>query len=147
MRTKNVLLLLVITGLSAAILGSCKKEEIPTLETIAVSAIMSTTAQSGGKITDDGGADISSRGVCWSTVSEPNINNSITTDGGGVGSFASEITGLKPNTTYYIRAYATNSAGTGYGNELSFTTENGQSNGLPTVQTLDVSNIGGTAAR
>ena len=71
----------------------------------------------GGNITTDGGSPVTVRGVCWSTSSNPTIANSKTTDGTGVGSFTSSLSGLETNTTYYLRAYATNSVGTGYGNE------------------------------
>ena len=95
----------------------------PTLYTTAVSSITSTTASSGGNITSDGGATVTARGVCWSTSANPTIANSITNDGSGTGTFSSSITGLTINTTYYyVRAYATNSAGTAYGNSISFTT-------------------------
>jgi hypothetical protein len=75
----------------------------------------------GGNVTSDGGALVTSRGVCWNTATSPTITNSKTTDGTGTGSFKSNLTGLTGNTKYYVKAYATNSAGTAYGNELSFT--------------------------
>ncbi len=95
---------------------------IPTLTTAAASNITIFTANSGGNISDDGGALVSARGVCWSTSTNPTIANSTTSDGTGSGSYTSLMTGLQPSTTYYVRAYATNSIGTGYGNEISFTT-------------------------
>jgi uncharacterized protein (TIGR02145 family) len=91
----------------------------PTLTTTAFSTFTSTTAISGGEITFEGGA-VTARGVCWSTDPNPTIANSKTTDGIGIGTFTSSITGLVSGTTYYIRAYATNSAGTAYGGQLSF---------------------------
>ncbi len=95
----------------------------PTLTTAIASSITETGAQSGGNITDDGNTPtIDSRGVCWSTSHNPTIANSFTSDGSETGSFTSDIAGLVPNTTYYVRAYATNSIGTAYGNEISFTT-------------------------
>ncbi len=95
----------------------------PTLTTTATSAITSTTASSGGNISSNGGATITARGVCWSTSQNPTIALSTkTSNGTGSGSFASNITGLSPNTLYYVRAYATNGAGTAYGNQVSFTT-------------------------
>ena len=82
----------------------------------------STTANSGGNITD-GGASVTARGVVWNTSQNPTIALSTKTiDGTGTGNFSSAISGLTPNTTYYLRAYATNSAGTAYGNEITFTT-------------------------
>lgn len=97
--------------------------ELPNLTTTAASSITQTTASSGGNISSDGGAVITARGVCWSTSANPTISlPSKTTDGTGIGAFTSNITGLTANTTYYVRAYATNSQGTAYGNEISFTT-------------------------
>ncbi len=95
---------------------------LPVITTIAPSTITSTTATSGGNITSDGGATVTARGVCWSTTQTPTITNYKTTDGTGTGSFISSIAGLTAGTTYYVRAYSTNSAGTGYGTQVSFTT-------------------------
>ena len=94
----------------------------PTVTTTAVSDIEKTTATGGGNVTADGGATVTARGICWSTSQNPTISGSHTTDGTGTGSFISAMTGLTANTTYYVRAYATNSAGTAYGEEVSFTT-------------------------
>jgi uncharacterized protein (TIGR02145 family) len=93
---------------------------VPELTTAAVSILTETTAACGGEITSDGGASITARGVCWGTTSPPTISDSTTNDGTGTGSFTSNITNLTKLTTYYIRAYATNSAGTGYGDVDSF---------------------------
>ena len=95
---------------------------LASLTTTAVTAITATTAASGGNITDDNGSDITARGVCWSTSTNPTIADTHTSDGNGIGVFVSNLTGLTTGTTYYLRAYATNSAGTVYGNEVSFTT-------------------------
>lgn len=95
---------------------------LPILTTTAMSLITSSTAVSGGTISSDGGASITARGVCWSTSPSPTIDLSTkTSDGTGIGTFTSNIIGLSGNTTYYVRTYATNSAGTGYGNEVNFT--------------------------
>ncbi len=94
----------------------------PTVTTIAISNIDKTTAIGGGNVTADGGATVTARGICWSTAQNPTINDSHTTDGTGTGSFTSSMTSLEANTTYYVRAYATNSAGTAYGEQVSFTT-------------------------
>lgn len=95
---------------------------LPTLTTTTLSSITTTTASSGGTITNDGGATITARGVCWSTATNPTISNSKTSNGAGAGVFFSSITGLTASTTYYVRAFATNSFGTAYGNQVSFTT-------------------------
>ena len=115
---------------------------IPILTTSVVTNIGGITATCGGNITDNGGLNVTARGVCWSTSPNPTISNSHTTNGSGTGGFVSNLTGLSPTTTYYVRAYATNSYGTVYGNQRSFTT--GQ---LPTY-TVTVSSTptgGGTA--
>ena len=90
--------------------------------TAAVTSITATTATSGGTIGADGGASVTARGVCWSTTTNPTTADSKTTDGTGTGTFTSAITGLASGTTYYVRSYATNSVGTTYGPEVSFTT-------------------------
>lgn len=95
---------------------------LPTVITSAASGIAATSAISGGNVTDDGGATVTARGVCWSTSQNPTIANAHTTDGIGTGFFTSNITGLTPNTTYYVRAYATNFEGTSYGQEVSLHT-------------------------
>jgi uncharacterized protein (TIGR02145 family) len=96
---------------------------IPTLTTIPISDITSSTAKSGGIVTGDCGSVVTARGVIWSTSPNPTISiNTKTTNGTGSGSFTSNLTGLTPNTTYYIRAYAINVAGPGYGNEVTFKT-------------------------
>jgi len=94
---------------------------LPTLTTTPVSNITENSAQSGGNVTDDGGTTVTARGVCWSTSQNPTISDSYTSDGSGTGSFSSSITGLDQNTTYYVRAYAINSVGIAYGEQVSFT--------------------------
>lgn len=95
---------------------------VPSVTTSSITGITQTSAISGGNITSDGGSEVTARGVCWSTHSEPIITDSKTTDGTGTGNFTSNITGLTGNTVYYVRAYAVNSQGTSYGQEISFTT-------------------------
>ncbi|HOW09920.1 MAG TPA: FISUMP domain-containing protein [Bacteroidales bacterium] len=122
---KKVLNLLILVSFLSGIaaLNGCKKDkDMPTLTTTAVTGITTTAASSGGNITDDGGAEVTARGVCWGTATGPTTAGSKTSDGTGIGSFTSSITGLTPNTKYYVRAYATNSEGTAYGNEIEFTT-------------------------
>ncbi len=104
--------------------SSCEKgDKIPALSTTEVTEITETTAVSGGIITDDGGATITARGVCWSTSQDPTISDSKTEDGDGLDPFTSIITYLKPGTNYYVRAYATNSEGTAYGDQVLFRTK------------------------
>ena len=109
----------------------------PSLTTSPVISISTNTASCGGDITSDGGAPVTARGVCWSTSSSPLISDNKTTDASGIGNFTSSLTGLLPGTTYYVRAYATNGAGTSYGNEFSFAT----SAELPTLTTTSASEI------
>lgn len=91
------------------------------ISTTSVSSITTSSATTGGNISSFAG-EITSRGVCWATTSNPTISNSRTLDGSGTGSFTSRINGLSPGTTYYVRAYAVSGTGTFYGNQLSFTT-------------------------
>jgi uncharacterized protein (TIGR02145 family) len=114
----TIIVFLILSG----ILYSCKKEEIPTLTTAEITSITTTSAITGGNITSDGGADITSCGVCWNTSGNPTTADSRTSDATDEVSFSSSLTQLIPNTYYTVRAYATNSAGTGYGNEHSFVT-------------------------
>ena len=103
--------------------GHCTlASSLPTLITSSISNIATTSGNSGGNITTDGGTSVTSRGVCWSTSASPTIANNKTTDGSGIGIFSSNITGLTIGTTYHVRAYATNTSGTTYGNEQVFTT-------------------------
>ena len=120
----------------------CKKEKVPVVTTNSVSTITATTATSGGNIIDEGSSTVINRGVCWSTGTKPTIADSKTNDGAGAGSFTSNITGLNGATMYYVRAYATNTTGTGYGMAMSLTTL-GQS---PTPMVTDSTNIGVTSA-
>jgi uncharacterized protein (TIGR02145 family) len=112
----------------------CVKDTTPILTTTTPTNLTTTTATSGGNITSDGGATITARGICWSTTANPTIALATkTVDGTGAGTFNSSITGLTANTTYYVRAYATNSAGTAYGVQQTFTTSSGSTTILPNV--------------
>ena len=95
---------------------------LATITTLPIGNTTSTTASSGGSISATGGSAVTQFGVCWSTLQNPTTANSSTNDGNGTGSFTSNLTGLTANTTYYVRAYAINSAGTAYGNQQSFST-------------------------
>ncbi|MFZ2338511.1 MAG: fibrobacter succinogenes major paralogous domain-containing protein [Bacteroidales bacterium] len=140
-------------GLSLAILTSlivvsvsfqgCKKATEPTLTTVEVTDITLNSALSGGTITSDGGEEILDKGVCWSTSQSPTISDTKTMDGNGSGNFTSNLVGLAEGTTYYVRAYATNSVGTGYGNEVTFTTD--QVTGA-VLTTTEVSSVTSTSA-
>lgn len=117
---------------------SCKKEsDLPAVSTTAVTNITQSTATTGGNITSQGGSSVTARGVCWGTSPRPEITGNHTTDGNGTGVFTSDLTGLEMNTTYYVRAYATNSEGTAYGEQVIFTTAGLQPGdpcpGIPTV--------------
>jgi hypothetical protein len=105
------------------LIGGAGSGVLPSLAaTTTATTITSTTAASGGNVTSDGGTSVTARGVCWSTSQNPTTTDSKTSDGTGTGEFTSAITGLSSLTLYYIRAYATNSAGTSYGTQVSFTT-------------------------
>ena len=109
---------------------------IPILTTSNVTAVTSTSASSGGDVTNAGSQSVSSRGVVWSTSSTPTVDLATkTSDGTGTGQYTSTITPLTPSTTYYVRAYATSSVGTGYGQEIQFTTSS-----LPSTS-CEVSNL------
>ncbi len=140
--TRKILLTstFILSYSTLLLLSSCKKDEsnsVPTVTTASITEITTTTAVIGGAVTNDGGAAITARGVCWGTANNPTISNSKTEDGTGTGSFTSNITGLAPNTTYYVRAYATNTEGTGYGTTQTLATLST----TPIVTTNAVDNI------
>lgn len=110
---------------------------VPMLTTTVISSIAGTTAVGGGNVTANGGEAVTERGVCWSTVHNPTIADGKTINEAGNGTFTSNLTGLLGKTTYYVRAYATNKVGTGYGNEVSFTTLVAP----PTVTTTAITNV------
>ncbi|HBZ25925.1 MAG TPA: hypothetical protein DEO54_06765 [Rikenellaceae bacterium] len=121
--------LAVFTGALTLLLSGCEKDEIPSGEVTPVIPVVSsmdpanvlvTMADCGGEVTDDGGGEITARGVVWGTTPLPTVDlTTKTNEGSGTGKFVSKVTGLLPGTTYYFRAYATNSAGTGYGGVTS----------------------------
>ncbi len=115
---------------------------LPVLATSAVTGITQTTAIAGGNITSDGNAQVTARGVCWNTTGNPTTAGNKTTNGEGSGIFTSQLTGLTPNTLHYVRAYATNSVGTAYGEQVTFIAENT----TPVVITGPVTNITRTTA-
>ena len=101
---------------------SCGKTEKPTVVTTDVLNVTETSAACTGNVESDGGADVTAKGVCWSKEQNPTIEDNSTNEGGGIGTFTTELRDLASQTTYYVRAYATNEAGTAYGEEKSFTT-------------------------
>ena len=119
------------------------RDAIPTVFTASISNIFGDGAYCGGLVIDDGGVVVTSRGVCWSNVSNPTIDDSHTTDGAGLGSFTSIMTGMYGNTVYYVRAYACTNYAISYGDEISFTTGNIS---VPSVTTVEISNITQTTA-
>ncbi|ELR73316.1 hypothetical protein C900_04168 [Fulvivirga imtechensis AK7] len=136
--------LLAVLIFMGAIIQSCKDDDPapvpvpPELTTLAITDISFISASGGGEIISDGGEKITARGVCWSTSTNPTVEDSFTEDGTGSGSFTSLITGLEVETTYYVRAYATNSVSTAYGGEVSFTTT---APVLPAVTAIGISQI------
>ncbi len=124
---KTQLKTLAISLITATIL-SCSPEKntpktVPQLTTTTVSNINLSTAISGGNITSDGGDAVTARGIVWNTATLPTTSlTTKTNEVAGLGNFINNITNLTFGTTYYVRAYATNSIGTNYGNEVSFTT-------------------------
>jgi len=105
------------------LINSCTDEIVlPTLTTKPIAEITRTSATAGGHIIYDGGSPIVGKGVCWSVSHKPDFTDQFTADGEGSGIFSTIITGLTPNTVYFLRAYATNSIGTAFGEEISFTT-------------------------
>ncbi len=144
MNRLRVLLSAVTVICIFALINSCKKDpSLPTLTTSAVTNITVNSGTSGGSVTSDGGADVTARGVCWGTSTNPTITGSHTSDGSGTGSFTSTLADLNPNTLYYVRAYATNKAGTAYGNEVTATTSTIVT---PTLSTVEVTSITMTTA-
>jgi uncharacterized protein (TIGR02145 family) len=145
------------TTLSASILifilyfTACTKSEngtdnkdgnLPSLTTTSITNITGISGVGGGNVTSEGTSTVTSRGVCWSTENTPNISESKTSDGAGVGVFISNLTNLNGNTVYFVRAYATNASGTGYGMAVSFKTLGN----TPTIVTIDANNISSISA-
>jgi len=132
---RTTLFIFVCTGL-IPIFNSCKKEEkIPVVTTGSITNVRDITATCGGTILSEGSGAIIEKGICWCSVKElriPTIEDSRTIETGGEDTFLSNLTGLNPFDSYYVRAYAINRAGTGYGLVESFATI-----GLPPVATIN----------
>lgn len=129
------------------IVQSCKDEEepiaLPIVATLGANNITTSTANSGGIVSEDGGGLVTERGICWDTITNPTVDLlSKTIDGDGVGSYTSSLNNLISGTKYYIRAYAVNEAGTAYGNEVSFNTVNSTA----IISTSEISNITSNSA-
>lgn len=125
MKIKFAIYTVLLSELLLLCLFSCKKDAIkviPTITVADVTNITSTTATSGGEINSDGGATVTSRGVCWSTSQNPTTAGNKTSNATGTGSFTSSLTGLTPGATYYLKAYAINAVGTAYSSQATCTT-------------------------
>ena len=133
----GLILIMCLFGMVTMFQG-CKKATVPELTTTDVTSITLNSAVSGGTITTDGGEDITEKGVCWSISADPTIADSKTSDGTGSASFTSNLVGLAEGTLYYVRAYATNSVGTAYGNEVTFTTSQVTGAVLTTTEAISI---------
>jgi len=146
----RVVLSVVFIGIITLTSG-CKKNNsvtvtVPSLSTSTITGITYSTATSGGNISSDGNAAVTARGVCWNTVTGPTTSDSHTSDGTGTGNFISSLTGLTASTPYFVRAYATNTAGTAYGNEVTFTTSAAQAANEVLIQGMAYSPLSLTVA-
>ena len=141
---KKICFIVILVSL---MLVSCKPEpEMATVITKEVTSITSVSAKVIGSVTDDGGVEVMSRGVCWSTNVDPTIDNAMSMgSSSGIGNFECEIKGLEPNTTYYVKAYATNSVGLSYGEQKEFVTL--EKEYLIEVITNEISNVTQTTAQ
>ena len=143
---KKIVTYLLATA-AVAIMWGCNNEKKEFVEfqaeTTAITEITQSSAKTGGKVTSEGNVNIAVRGVCWNTSAKPTTENSKTSDGEGLGEFTSEISGLEPGTTYYVRAYAISGTTVRYGEELSFKT----AEELPAVTTTEITEISDISAK
>ncbi len=137
--------LLTVLFIVCGLINSCKKKPdptVPSVTTMNVTKISQTSAESGVSVIDEGGASIISKGICWNTSVDPTIaNNKTSSDISGIGTLATYFGPLTPNTKYYVRAYGTNSVGTGYGNQVSFTTSQIEAPDLITTLVTEITQI------
>jgi len=136
----------IVFGVNTIQLSSSSTPTAPTVTTQAVTSISSTAATGNGNITNLGSANPTAHGVCYSTSANPTTSDTCTDEGAAssTGAFTTSLTGLTSNTSYYVRAYATNSVGTSYGADVTFTTA--ATPAAPTVTTQAVSSISSTTA-
>ncbi len=138
MKTKTLCFLIIILSIY-----SCKKTEttptltLATVTTDVATNVNDTTATLGGNITQDGGSTVTVRGLAINLQHNPTLNDGMIDFGSGTGAFSSGVMGFNKNTTYYVRAFATNSTGTAYGNEISFTTTDGGGGGCNVIMVTD----------
>ncbi len=139
-KNRGIAIALIVTVIMMA---SCKKATLPGVTTGSVTLITQTDAYCSGQVISDGNAHITARGVCWDIAADPDLTKNKTRDSTGTGLFSSHITGLTPSTTYYVRAYATNSEGTSFGGTITFTTA---PVGLPSLTTTGLKSVTSTTA-
>lgn len=135
----------ICLGLFSGFIVGCEKVDLVSTNIVTteeISFISETMANGGGNIYNGGRTSVNSRGLCWSTEPNPTIINKRTLNGTGDGSFFSSLTNLSPNTTYHVRAYASNTSGTAYGNNVSFSTNNSD---IPILTTSSISNLTSTS--
>jgi endonuclease G len=156
MKSKSVRFIFVMVFAVLLAQTGCKDDTpppdnttLPTVSTTQVIGIGTNVATGGGTVTDDGGLDVTSRGICWSTTLSPTTDDYTSTSGSGVGEFTCTMEGLSPEETYHVRAFAINSKGTSYGDGTYFTTLTDLPNipdnnhmllGNPSSATTDVAN-------
>ena len=137
---KNKLIFASILFLIFIVFFACEEEEkisFPMVNTASVDEIYNTSAKVGGKVTADGGAEITDRGVYWGTSTSPETSGTKLQIGTGLGTFYDTLSDLTPGMKYYVKAYASNSKSTSYGNETFFTTQIN----LPTITTSEVTEL------
>lgn len=148
---------LLLAAVAAFAIASCACDDdapsepapvasVPELTTATVSEVTRTTATCGGIVSSDGGAAVTAKGVCWGQAPLPTTADSVTSDGAGTGGYVSQLTALTAGTTYFVRAYAINSAGTGYGDELTFATLAPDTTHVPVLATAAVTDVSQTEA-